>query len=198
MSTCSYPASRRSSFASRRPSRMPTTATLIAVATAARNTMSRIIGLPPPGAERFEREEFGLQRDSEVRQAVGELRSDAGRLQTAEEAAVVVDAHAVVEEVEILHHDDVALHAEHLGHLRDATSTVAKSREVYDEIECSRLLLTNRSNGEVDASHEHHRLDTREGVAAGCSSEWWSASRHGPCSSPATCRGPRDREPRRQ
>ena len=34
-----------------------------------------------------------------------------------------------------------------------------------DEVDRGRDLLADRSHGQVEASHEHHRLDTRQGVA---------------------------------
>ena len=59
----------------------------------------------------------GSSRTPTVGQALREVRPDPGALQAAEEAAVVVDAHAEVEEVDVLEHDGVALHAEHLAHV---------------------------------------------------------------------------------
>ena len=52
-----------------------------------------------------------------------------GALEAAEVAAVLVDTHSEVERVEVLHDDRVALHAEHLGHVRDAARAVTQSRE---------------------------------------------------------------------
>src|SRR4051794_30763484 len=117
-----------------------------------------------PG-ERLEREQLRLERDAEVGEAVGELRTDTRALQATEEPTVFVDAHAVVEQVKVLHDDGVALHAEHLGHVGDAPRAVAQAREVHDAVERARHLLTDGSDRQLDTAHQHHRLDTGQRVA---------------------------------
>src|SRR5205807_8563944 len=72
-------------------------------------------------------EQLGAQLHAVVLQLLGEAGPDPGGLEVALEAAVGVDAHAVVEEEDVLQSDHVALHALHLGDVGDASGAVAQS-----------------------------------------------------------------------
>ena len=67
----------------------------------------------------------------------------------------------------VLQGDDVALHAEHLGDVGDATAAVAEPLDVDDEVECRGDLLPDGPGREVEAGHEHHRLDAGQRVTRG-------------------------------
>src|SRR4051812_46734373 len=77
--------------------------------------------------ERLRLEDLRPEPDAEVGELLRELRTNARRLEVATEAAVLVDTHAVVEQEDVLEGDDVTFHALHLGHVRDATRTVAQT-----------------------------------------------------------------------
>ena len=81
------------------------------------------------------------------------------------EPAVLVDAHAVVEQEDVLQGDDVALHALHLGDVGDAAGAVAQSGEVHDQVERRCHLLADGPHRQVEAGHQHHGLDAGERVA---------------------------------
>ena len=89
----------------------------------------------------------------------------AGGLEVALEPAVLVDAHAEVEQEDVLEGDDVALHALHLGDVGDAAGAVPEAGEVHDEVERRGHLLTDGPHRQVEAGHERHRLDAGERVA---------------------------------
>src|SRR5690606_27172251 len=95
-----------------------------------------------PG-ERLGLEDLGAEADAEVGELLGELGPRARRLEVAEEAAVLVDAHAVVEQEDVLEGDDVALHALHLGDVGDAAGAVTEPGEVDDEVEGRGHLLAD-------------------------------------------------------
>ena len=89
----------------------------------------------------------------------------AGGLEVAVEPAVLVDAHAVVEQEDVLEGDDVALHALHLGDVGDAAGAVTEAGEVHDQVERRGHLLADGPDRQVEAGHQHHGLDAGERVA---------------------------------
>ena len=68
---------------------------------------------------------------------------------------------------------DVALHALDLGHVGDAPGAVAQAREVHDEVDGRGHLLADDPDGQVEAGHQGHGLDTATGCRGGCWSGWW-------------------------
>ena len=125
-----------------------------------------VTGCHPAAAnERRGGEQRRVERDAVVGETLGERRANAGALEMPEELAVLVDAHAEVERVDVLEDDDVALHAHDLAHLGDATRAVAQPGEVHDEVERRRHLLPDDAHRQVHAGHERHGLDTGERVA---------------------------------
>src|SRR5262249_14584737 len=96
-----------------RPFRSPSQATATGPARAASEpSVLRARSPPRPSASRevVTGEQRRFERDAVVGEPLGAVRSDAGRLQLAEELPVLVHPHAVVEQVQVLEHDDVALH----------------------------------------------------------------------------------------
>ena len=74
---------------------------------------------------------------------LGELGAHAGGLEVAAELAVLVDAHAEVEQEDVLEGDDVALHALHLGDVGDATGAVPEAGQLHDAVDGRGHLLTD-------------------------------------------------------
>ena len=121
----------------RRPDAAPTsTASDDAAAASARPAPARriaaIIPRDGPAGERLGLEDLWAEADAVVGELLGELRADAGGLEVAPEPAVLVDAHAEVEQEDVLEGDDVALHALHLGDVGDAAGAVAEAGELHD------------------------------------------------------------------
>ena len=83
------------------------------------------------------------------------------------EAAVVVAAGGEVEGEQVLHGDDLALHADHLGDRGDAARAVLEAGLLHDEVEGAGDLLADGAHGQVDAGHQHHGLEAGQGVARG-------------------------------
>ena len=79
----------------------------------------------------------------------------------------LVDAHAEVEQEDVLEGDDVALHALHLGDVGDAAGAVAQAGEVHDEVEGRGHLLADGPHRQVEAGHQGHGLDAGQRVARG-------------------------------
>src|SRR5205085_6191730 len=65
---------------------------------------------------------------------LGEARADARRLELPDDLALLVHA-APLEEENLLHRDDVALHARDLGDGGDAARAVGEARDLYDEVD---------------------------------------------------------------
>ena len=116
-------------------------------------------------AKRLGLEDLWTEADAEVGQLLGELRAHAGGLEVAAEASVLVDAHAEVEQEDVLEGDDVALHALHLGDVGDATGAVTQAGQVHDAVEGRGHLLPDGPDRQVEAGHQHEGLEAGERVA---------------------------------
>src|SRR4029453_9883726 len=81
------------------------------------------------------------------------------------EAAVLVDAGAVVEGEDVLEGDDVALHADDLGDMGDAAGAVLQPRLVDDQVDGRGDLLADGPHRDVDPGHQDHGLQPRQHVA---------------------------------
>ena len=86
-------------------------------------------------------------------------------LQAAHDAALG-DA-GLLEGEDVLHDDDVALHALDLGDAGDLARAVPQARLVHDEVDGRRDLLADGAHRQVHAGHQHHRLEAGEHVARG-------------------------------
>src|SRR5579872_5555676 len=73
--------------------------------------------------------------------------------------------HLVLEDV--VHRDDVAFHAAHLGDLRDAPAAIAMAFHLYDDVDGAGDLRADGARRQAHIAHLHHVLDTGEGVARG-------------------------------
>src|SRR3970040_346066 len=95
-------------------------------------------------------------------EALDELGTDAGRLQPALDLAVE-DAR-LLEDEDVLHDDDVALHPLDFGDVGDLAGAVLEPRLVDDEVDRRGDLLADGADREVAAGHEDHRLESGEHV----------------------------------
>src|SRR5690606_32559150 len=118
-----------------------------------------------PAGEGLRIEEVGGEVDALGGQVLRERRADARRLEAAPEApGLLVDAFSVVEQEQVLEGDHVALHALDLGDVGDPPGAVPESGDVHDQVDGRGDLLPDGPHRQVDAGHQHHRLDTGEGV----------------------------------
>ena len=77
-----------------------------------------------------------------------------------------VGLHALdLELEEVLERDHVALHPLHLGDRGHPARAVVEPVELDDQVERRRDLLADRLDRQVEAGHQHHRLDAGERVA---------------------------------
>src|SRR5215213_6063658 len=111
-------------------------------------------------------EQRGRQREAEELELLGGIGSDAGRLQSAQDAIVLVQTVAPESE-NLLHADDVLLHADQLGDVGDAAGAVTQARQLDDQVDGRGDLLADRLGGQVQIGHQHHVLDAADGVAGG-------------------------------
>src|SRR5664280_1908061 len=142
---------------------MPTAMSRIAsAATAATIRVGCTMDLPAFALE-DEAEESGRQVDPLHLELLDELRTNASGLEAALDLAL--DDARLLEDEDVLHHDDIALHPLDLGDVRDATGAVLEPGLVDDEVDGRRDLLADRAEREVHAGHQDHRLETGEHVA---------------------------------
>src|SRR5207245_11707046 len=92
-----------------------------------------------------------------------EPRTDARGPQLADH--LTVDVGGLLEDEHVLQDDRVALHALDLGDVDDLARAVLEARDLDDQIERARDLLTDSPRREVDAGHKAPRLEPREDVA---------------------------------
>src|SRR5215207_2029223 len=147
---------------------------LIAWSGSASGTSAAIHGSGSLGTRRMTRgvarfgggEQRGRQREAEELELLGGIGSDAGRLQRAQDAIVLVQTVAPESE-NLLHADDVLLHADQLGDVGDAAGAVTQARQLDDQVDGRGDLLADRLGGQVQIGHQHHVLDAADGVAGG-------------------------------
>src|SRR2546430_16491366 len=122
---------------------------------------------PPVGAaHRYRPARCGWDGDDRRKELVHDVRRDPGWPEDAGHDAVLVRAVRLVEE-DFLHRDGVAFHT---GDLRDAghlALPVAHARQLHDQVDRGGGLLADGPHWQIDAGHEYHRLEAREGVARG-------------------------------
>ena len=95
----------------------------------------------------------------------GELRPQAGALEGATEAALVVTSGGVVEREQVLHGDDLALHADDFADRGHPARAVLHTSLLDDHVDGSGDLFADGAHGQVDAGHQHHGLETGQAVA---------------------------------
>src|SRR6478672_786468 len=162
---------RAEAYRSRRaltPELLPDAAMPIAIrkiAAAATAATARVMGFTarPPPRSVAEAEEARRQMDAHHLELLDELRSDAGRLEAALDLAF--DDPGLLEDEPVLHDDHITFHALDLGDVDDLPGPVLEAALLDDEIDRRGDLLADRPQGQVDAGHQHHRLEPREHVA---------------------------------
>src|SRR5436190_2155435 len=103
------------------------------------------------------------QLDAGGLELLAELRADARRAELADDLAV--DVRGLLEDEHVLQHDRLAFHALDLGDVRDLARSILEAADLHDDVERGGHLLTDRAGGQVDTSHETHRLQPGEHVA---------------------------------
>ena len=77
------------------------------------------------------------------------------------------DDAGLLEGEDLLHDDDIALHALHFRDVRDATGTVAQPGDLHDDVDGRGHLFTDRPHRQVKARHQGQCLESTEGVTRG-------------------------------
>src|SRR5207248_2958704 len=101
--------------------------------------------------------------DALVAQLVHQLGHDARGLECADDLAI--RAARLLETEDVLEQRRAALHARDLGDALDAAHAVVEAARVHDEVQGGHDLLADRARRQLDAGHEHHRLEAVERVA---------------------------------
>ena len=78
--------------------------------------------------------------------------------------AVLIESRLHIVE-DVLRRDRRVLHVLHLGDIGDLAAAVADTRLLDDEVDGGRDLLADGAHRQLEAAHEHHRLETGERVA---------------------------------
>src|SRR3954454_1601304 len=112
-----------------------------------------------------EPEETGREIDSHDLELFDELRPDPCRLEPALDLAF--DDAGLLEHEDVLHDDDIAFHPLDFGDVHDLAGPVLETRLLDDEVDRRGDLLADGPQGQVDAGHEDHRLETRQHVTWG-------------------------------
>src|SRR5262245_60466649 len=143
---------------------MPTAITRIARAAmpAMRSVMGSMSAVSCPGRLVVEPEQARRQVDALDLELLDELGPDAGRLEATLDLAL--DDARLFEHEHVLHHDDVTFHALDLGDVRDPARAVLEAGLVDDEVHGRGDLLADGADRQVDARHQHHRLETGQHV----------------------------------
>ena len=105
------------------------------------------------------------QLDARVFDLGHELRAHAGRLDRADDLAVL--ERLLLEQEDVLEDDLVAFHALHFGDVGDLARAVAHAALLDDHVDRRADLLADGAHGQVHAGHQHHRLQAGEHVARG-------------------------------
>src|SRR5690606_34915292 len=102
--------------------------------------------------------------DAHRLQVVEKTRTDAGRLEVADDATVLVRSRAH-EAIDLLHLDHVALQARHLGDAGDLALAVGKAGELHDDVDRAGNLAADRGDRHRHTGHAQHLLKAADGVA---------------------------------
>src|SRR5713226_734764 len=97
-------------------------------------------------------------------QALVELGADAGRAEPARDPSGFGEA-GLFEHKNVLHGDQVALHAHAFGDVRDAAGTVAEARHLHEHVDSRADLLAHGTHAHVGVGHTDHDFQTSDGVA---------------------------------
>ena len=104
--------------------------------------------------------------DSRNPQAVGEARPDAGGTEAAHHRPLLVDP-GFFEAEDLLHGDDVLLHADDLRQAGHASRPVGVARHLNHQIDGGGHLLFHGPGRKLESCHRHHRLESCQSVPGG-------------------------------
>src|SRR5450759_493899 len=122
-------------------------------------------GLVAGGRREQHRDLLG-KRDSLGEDAVQDFRPQAGRLELRDHLSVRGRA-LLLQHEDVLHGDDVLLHADDLGDRGHLARAIAQPVQLDDEVDAAAHLLANGPYGKVDAGHQNEGLEPGECVARG-------------------------------
>src|SRR5450759_4328322 len=117
------------------------------------------------GRREQHRDLFG-KRDSLREDPVQDFRPQAGRLEFRDHLSVRGRA-LLLQHEDVLHGDDVLLHADDLGDRRHLARAIAQPVQLDDEVDAAAHLLANSPYGKVDAGHQDEGLEPGQRVARG-------------------------------
>src|SRR5690348_9715886 len=103
--------------------------------------------------ERLGFEDLDVELDACIFELLEEPRTKAKGFDVAARAPGVVDPHTEVVEEEVLHRDDVALHADDFSDVRDAACAILQTSLVDNQLDRTCHLLADRANRQVHAGH---------------------------------------------
>ena len=92
------------------------------------------------------------------------MRAHRGGLEGAEQDAVAALALIFVGE-QVLHGDDLALHADDLGHVGDAADAVAHALDLHDQVDGATICVRIALAGRLAGGHPDHVLEAGERIA---------------------------------
>src|SRR5450759_3328156 len=130
-----------------------------------RPARSRLVGGGlVPGRRREQHRDLLRQGNSLREDPVQDFRSEAAGLELGDHLAVGCGA-LLLQDEDVLHRDDVLLHADDLADRSHLAGAVAKAVQLDDEVDAAAHLLADRPHRQVDAGHQHQRLEPCESVA---------------------------------
>jgi len=98
---------------------------------------------------------------------------------------------------DLLHLDDVALHAGDLGNADDLATPIAEALELHENLNRRSDLLAHAARRQIQASHAYHLLQAAQCITGGVGVDRAHRSVVARVSWPAACRTPLQRAPRR-
>ena len=73
----------------------------------------------------------------------------------------------LLEDKDVLQLNHVTFNAYHLGDIGDASASAGEAGLLHDDVNGGTHLLSNRLNGQVQATHQSHHLKSREAISWG-------------------------------
>src|SRR5436190_23904987 len=103
-------------------------------------------------------EHVGRQLHARCGETIAALRTDARRLEPAAHLAVLAKTETLEQE-DVLHGDDAALHAGELGDAGDLSRAVGEARNLHDQVDGRGNLLADRLFRNIQVRHGDHRVE---------------------------------------
>ena len=109
-------------------------------------------------------EHVGRQFGARRFEPLGTRRPNARGDKLAMGLALDVDALLLIRE-NLLLNNNVAFHADHLGHAGDLARAALQAVGLDDELHRGHDLPAHRLDWQIDARHQHHRFEPRQGIS---------------------------------